>query len=114
MFVCGLDPQKASDRNETNFSGTFYTNLDVYLNSLIGDDGGRREPVILGYGNDGKLFYEVNRGDPITTRLDGGTGTDDLLHLLEFGSGNFLPGSPKIIDELMGQPGFGATTVLNA
>jgi len=29
-------------------------------------------------------------------------------------SGNFLPGPPKVIDELMGQPGFGATTIFNA
>jgi len=30
-----------------------------------------------------------------------------LLRFLKLGSGNFLPGSPKVIDELMGQPGFG-------
>ena len=32
----GLDPDMASDRNATNLSGTFYTNLEVYLNELVG------------------------------------------------------------------------------
>jgi hypothetical protein len=31
----GLDPAMASDRNATNLSGTFYTNLEVYLNGLV-------------------------------------------------------------------------------
>ena len=31
----GLDPNEASDRNATNLSGTFYTNLVVYLNGLV-------------------------------------------------------------------------------
>ncbi|MCP4044939.1 MAG: pectate lyase [Gammaproteobacteria bacterium] len=33
----GLDPSNESDRNGTNLSGTFYTNLEVYLNDLLGD-----------------------------------------------------------------------------
>lgn len=32
----GLDPQMDSDRNLTDLSGTFYTNLEVYLNGLVG------------------------------------------------------------------------------
>jgi len=35
----GLDPNMASDRNGTNLSGAFYTNLEVYLNGLVGDKG---------------------------------------------------------------------------
>jgi len=31
----GLNPSMASDRNRTNLSGTFYTNLEVYLNGLV-------------------------------------------------------------------------------
>jgi hypothetical protein len=46
----GLNPQDASDRNDTNLSGTYYTNLEVYLNSLVEDDSLAQEPVILGYG----------------------------------------------------------------
>ena len=34
----GLDPLKASDGNATNLSGTYYTNLEVYLNGLVGDN----------------------------------------------------------------------------
>lgn len=38
--IChGLDPNTASDRNAMNLSGTFYTNLEVYLNSLVADQG---------------------------------------------------------------------------
>ncbi len=48
----GLDLKDPSDRNDTNLSGTFYTNLEVYLNGLVGDDGAAQEPVILGYGRD--------------------------------------------------------------
>ena len=33
----GLDPSMASDRNATDLSGSFYTNLEVYLNGLVGD-----------------------------------------------------------------------------
>ena len=46
----GLDPLNPSDRNDRNLSGTFYTNLEIYLNGLVGDDGAAQEPVILGYG----------------------------------------------------------------
>ena len=35
----GLDPNSASDRNESNLSGTFYTNLEVYLNGLTSNNG---------------------------------------------------------------------------
>ena len=35
----GLDPQQASDRNGNNLSGTYYTNLEVYLNGLVGENG---------------------------------------------------------------------------
>ena len=38
----GLDPSMAADRNGTNLSGTYYTNLEVYLNGLVGDSGARR------------------------------------------------------------------------
>jgi len=48
----GLNPQDASDRNDTHLSGTFYTNLEVYLNGLVDSDSIVREPVILGYGQD--------------------------------------------------------------
>ncbi len=34
----GLNPQVASDRNATNLSGTFYTNLEVYMNGLVSKD----------------------------------------------------------------------------
>jgi pectate lyase len=46
----GLNPEDAADRNETNLSGTFYTNLEVYLNGLVDADSLVREPVVLGYG----------------------------------------------------------------
>jgi pectate lyase len=45
-----LDPEDASDRNDTNLSGTYYTNLEVYLNGLVDSDSLVREPVVLGYG----------------------------------------------------------------
>ncbi|MBT8051072.1 MAG: pectate lyase [Gammaproteobacteria bacterium] len=35
----GLDPETASDRNAKNLSGTFYTNLEVYLNELVDKNG---------------------------------------------------------------------------
>jgi hypothetical protein len=35
----GLDPDLASDGNATNLSGTFYTNLEVYLNGLVANNG---------------------------------------------------------------------------
>jgi len=35
----GLDPSMASDRNGTNLSGSFYTNLEVYLNGLLKQPG---------------------------------------------------------------------------
>jgi hypothetical protein len=37
----GLDPAMASDRNATNLSGTFYTNLEVYLNGLVSEKGAK-------------------------------------------------------------------------
>ena len=37
----GLNPSIASDRNGTTLSGTFYTNLEVYLNGLVGESGAR-------------------------------------------------------------------------
>ena len=64
----GLDPVDPSDRNETNLSGTFYTNLEVYLNGLVGDDDVVEEPVILGYGQDtfglGPIIHSDALNDP--------------------------------------------------
>ncbi|MBT8108963.1 MAG: hypothetical protein KJP17_12040 [Gammaproteobacteria bacterium] len=64
----GLDAEDASDRNDTNLSGNYYTNLEVYLNGLVGDDGTAREPVILGYGTDtfelGPSIYADALDDP--------------------------------------------------
>jgi hypothetical protein len=42
---------------------------------------------VVQYYNDGKLFYEVKRGDPITTRLDGGTATGGAV----WGEGDYTP-----------------------
>ena len=64
----GLNPQDASDRNETNLSGTFYTNLEVYLNGLVDADNLVREPVVLGYGENtfelGPLIHADALDDP--------------------------------------------------
>ena len=64
----GLDPLEAADRNETNLSGTFYTNLEVYLNGLVGDDSVVRGPAILGYGENvfelGPVIYADALDDP--------------------------------------------------
>jgi hypothetical protein len=35
----GLNPNSATDRNGTNLSADGYTNLEVYLNELAGDNG---------------------------------------------------------------------------
>jgi hypothetical protein len=35
----GLNPNSAADRNATNLSADGYTNLEVYLNELAGDNG---------------------------------------------------------------------------
>jgi hypothetical protein len=64
----GLDSQDASDRNETNLSGTFYTNLEVYLNGLVGDELVVQKPVVLGYGQDtfepGPVIHTDTLDDP--------------------------------------------------
>jgi len=64
----GLNPQDASDRNGTNLSGTYYTNLEVYLNGLVDGDGLVREPVILGYGENtfklGPMIHADAMDDP--------------------------------------------------
>ena len=31
----GLDPHEASDGNATGLSGTYFTNLEMYLNGLL-------------------------------------------------------------------------------
>ncbi len=42
----GLDPQMASDRNAKGLSGSFYTNLEVYLNELVdGKQGPEKQDV---------------------------------------------------------------------
>ncbi|NNE06760.1 MAG: hypothetical protein HKN15_13650 [Xanthomonadales bacterium] len=61
----GLDPDYAEDRNGTNLSGTNYTNLEVYLNGLVGDDQVPSEPVILGYGQDTFKLGPVIHEDPL-------------------------------------------------
>jgi pectate lyase len=64
----GLDPLNPTDRNATNLSGTFYTNLEVYLNELVDNDGTVHGPVILGYGQTtfelGPVVHEDALDDP--------------------------------------------------
>ena len=44
----GLDPDMASDCNATNLSGTFYTNLEVYLNGLVANNAFRTTRISIG------------------------------------------------------------------
>jgi pectate lyase len=61
----GLDPNDAADRNHTHLSGTFYTNLEVYLNGIVGDDGVLQQPVILGYGQDAFSLGPIIHADAL-------------------------------------------------